>query len=443
LLKADQGTADIPVIFMTALESVVHKVKGFQEGAVDYLTKPVQTEELLARVTVHLHIRELTQSLQDQTLALAQANEEIQNLNAQLQAENIRVSADLRESERKYRTLVEEMSDGYVVIEEGNIVFANQAFCEMHGYQIEEVISKPLSRFVDPEDHKKIEAIYRRSHQEKSGSYLYEYLRLTKDGRSLFTEITIRTTHYENRLVDISICRDITERVGMEQRMREAERLAYIGRITASLSHEIRNPLSAVKMNLQILKKRELLQDNDARRVDISIQEVMRLEGILSELLDFAKPLSLKITICHVNQILTSCLELLQIKFDQKKLAIIPTLDSAMPEMQADREKLSQAFMNLLLNAFEASDEHGTLWIRSRYHPQPGTHKLEVMVEDEGTGLPKKLLDDIFKPFFTTKEKGTGLGLTNVKNIIEAHKGRIEAENRHPHGAIFRIWLPA
>jgi PAS domain S-box-containing protein len=442
-LKADENTKDIPVIFMTALESTENKVRGFQEGAVDYITKPLQYEEVLARVTTHLHIRELTQHLQRQTAELASANTEIRYLNEQLRAENLRVIADLKESEHKYKTLVEEITDGYFVIQDGVIVFANQAFCHMHGYQLEEVLGKPFTMFVDPESRKETADIYHKTHQEMTVSRLFEYLRLTKGGHSLSTEMTVKATYYENKLVDIGICRDITERIQMEQRVRDAERMADIGRITTSLSHELRNPLSAIKMNLQILKKNHQFADNDQRRIDISVREVGRLEGVLNELLDFAKPLHLNMSTCNINTVLSSCLELLNETFEEKQLSVTRYFDPNIPDFRGDEKKLSQAFINLLLNASEVSNQEGKIWVTSQYcHPDPDNPQIEVIVQDEGCGLPKQELSEIFKPFFTTKTHGTGLGLTNVKQAIEAHGGRVEAGNRHPSGASFRVYLP-
>ena len=178
-LKAEETTKDIPVIFMTALVSTEDKVRGFEVGGVDYVTKPFQQEEVLARVAAHVHIRELTRSLQAQTAELAQANAEIRGLNEQLQAENLRVSADLRESEYKYQTLVAEITDGYFVLQDERIVFANQAFCRMHGYQLDEVLGKEFIFFVDPESRKEVAAVYQQTRQAMSVSHLFGYLRLT------------------------------------------------------------------------------------------------------------------------------------------------------------------------------------------------------------------------------------------------------------------------
>jgi len=351
-------------------------------------------------------------------------------------------TAELKESEIKYKTLVEEINDGYFVIQDEVIVFANQAFCQMHGYSPDEVIGQKYYNFIAPEDQSKFIGIYTDSRNRKSAHPIFEYNRMTREGRRFPTEIMAKATQYENRMSNIGICRDITKRVEMEKRIMEAERMAYIGQITTSLSHEIRNPLSVVKMNLQILNKNPNLRGNDQRRVEISTKEVIRLDRILTELLDFAKPLQFEFKSSSINRIISSCGELLDMKFKEKELSTSFSLSPQIPEMLADEGKMEQVFINLLLNAVEASSKSGNIFVASRYHKDHETGGVEIIVEDDGAGIPEEHLSDIFKPFFTTKTKGTGLGLTNVKQIVEAHRGSITAKNRSPHGASFQIHFP-
>jgi PAS domain S-box-containing protein len=362
--------------------------------------------------------------------------------NRRLEEEVRAQTAQLMESELKYKTLVEEINDGYFVVQNEHIVFANQAFCQMHEYALEEILGRKFHDFVAPESREKVRAIYKRSYQKKDVPRSFEYRRLLKSGKCFLTEILAKNTRYDNRPSSIGICRDITERVKMEQRVREAERMAYIGQITTSLSHEIRNPLSAVKMNLQILKKNPQLLGNDQRRIDISVKEVIRLERILKEILDFAKPLQVKFGPANVNEILISCIELLDMKFKEKNLSIKKVLEPLVPKIFADSEKLGQAFINLILNAIESSDDTGRICIKTLYQPDGGSPHVDVLIQDEGNGVPDEILGEIFKPFFTTKSKGTGLGLSNVKRIIEAHGGWVEPEQGHARGASFRVTIP-
>lgn len=196
---------------------------------------------------------------------------------------------------------------------------------------------------------------------------MLEYLRITRDGETYPTEIFSKATEWGNKPSVIGIFRDITERVQMEQKIRESERMAYIGRIATSLSHEIRNPLSAVQMNLQILNKNPQLKGNDQKRVDISVKEVKRLEKILQELLDFAKPIRLNLKQESLNEILLFSIELLEMKIESEKISLVTDLDTNIPLMQIDGQMLVQAVLNLLLNAVEASTEGQQIHLRSQY----------------------------------------------------------------------------
>jgi signal transduction histidine kinase len=217
--------------------------------------------------------------------------------------------------------------------------------------------------------------------------------------------------------------------------------MADIGRITASLSHEIRNPLSAVQMNLQILKKNPQLKGNDQKRVDISVREVKRLEKILEELLDFAKPIRLNVKKESLNELLLSSIELLEMKIESENIILKTDLDPNIPLIYIDRQMLIQAVLNLLLNAVEVSSAGKRIHLCSEYDKEHG-EMVVVMVSDEGPGIPENIISEIYKPFFTTKVKGTGLGLNNVKRIAEAHGGRVEARNVLPRGACFTLQIP-
>jgi PAS domain S-box-containing protein len=351
-------------------------------------------------------------------------------------------TAELLESELNYKTLVEEINDGYVVIQGETIVFVNPAFCQMHGCTRQEVLGHSIQRFIAPESRSRFTEMLSIPPGASGTDTVFEYTRLTTQGELFPSEITVKSTYYNKIASSIGICRDITQRVKMEKRVREAERMAYIGHLTTSLSHEIRNPLSAIKLNLQILEKNASLTGNNQRRMEISVREVKRLEGILQELLDFAKPLALRVEPVDINQTLWQCTELLEMKFKEKGVRIGLCTDPLMPMAWVDREKVEQAFMNLLLNALDASPPKKEVMVTSLHFTAGKVREIQVSFQDQGNGISIAHLQEIFKPFFTTKGKGTGLGLTNVIRVAEAHGGKIEVENCYPCGALFRIHLP-
>lgn len=353
-------------------------------------------------------------------------------------------TAELAESERKYKTLVEEINDGYVVVRGQQIVFANPAFARIHGWPTDGVIGARFTDFVAPESRDKIVSLYNRGMLvgKNAAPKAFEYTRLTMDGKTYPTEILARVTHYDNHLSTIAICRDITERVRMEKKVREAERMATIGQITTSLSHEVRNPLSAIKLNLQVIKKNAMLKGNDERRIDISVQEVKRLERILQELLDFAKPLSLRLQPADVHMIIRRCAELLDEKFKEKSIQVQFDLEPIMPKVPLDAEKFQQAVMNLLLNAIDASPAGGRIHISIGIDWRNAQRYAAIRIQDAGVGVPPELLGEIQKPFFTTKTRGTGLGLTNTERVVRDHGGWLEIDNQPEGGAVFTLMMP-
>ena len=351
-------------------------------------------------------------------------------------------TAELQESELNYKTLVEEIQDGYLVIRDGVVVYVNQAFCRMHGYDMEEVLQQPFARFIASEDCGKFDRIQVHSPEMPISGALIEYLRRTQNGEQFPTEITMKNTRFQNHCSTIGLCRDITQRVRMEKRVRDAERMATIGRITASLSHEIRNPLSAIKLNLQILKKNNLLQGNDQRRIDISVGEVNRLENILNELLDFAKPMTLKPQPCILHSTILQCIEVLEIQCREKHLIVHLNLDDRITEVVLDPEKIQQAVINLMLNAIEASPEDSTIKLSTLYRPKSPEPEVVIGVRDYGEGVTADIAEAIFEPFYTTKSQGTGLGLTNVRRVAAAHGGSVEIDRQLSPGTAFYLILP-
>jgi len=351
-------------------------------------------------------------------------------------------TAELTESELKYKTLVEEISDGYLVLDKERIAFVNPAFYRMHGYKVTDRLKKSFLFFVAKASLEKVSQIITQEIKKGTEPEAFEYLRLTREGECLPTEINFRRSQFQGQAYNLCIVRDITKRVQMEKQSREFERMAYIGELTTSLSHEIRNPLSSIKMNLQILGKNIMLKGNDRQRIQISEREINRLERILKELLDFAKPMPLKLTKTHINQVVCSCVELLEIKFYRKSIDYKIHVDSSLNEIPADKGKIEQMVINLLLNALDSVDDFGKIRILTQKKTKQGKPFAMIRVEDDGKGISKELLPHIFEPFYTTKATGTGLGLANVKQIATAHKGQVQLIDLKNSGAAFEVFLP-
>jgi len=350
---------------------------------------------------------------------------------------------DLAASERRYKTLVEEINDGYFVLRNEKFIFANRAFCKMHGATPKRMLGERFDTFVAEKDRRRVMNAYLELLDGHPTIRQLEYKRIGASGLDEGdTEIKAKVVDLGASSVTIGICRDITERVEMEKKVREHERMAYVGQLTASLSHEIRNPLSAVKMNMQILSRKLPVNGFDRRRLDIVTHEVTRLESILRQLLDLAKTVSPSPTMENINEIINACMELLDPKLREAGIEARLRLDASLPPAQLDRGMIEQALMNLLLNAIEALSNGGVISVSTGPVFLNGESGFEICIEDNGIGIKPESMDRIFTPFFSEKRHGTGLGLTNVKRIVEAHKGRLLVQSEPGNGARFRVQAP-
>jgi PAS domain S-box-containing protein len=348
---------------------------------------------------------------------------------------------ELAESESKYRVLVEEINDGYFVNQNGRIVFANQAYCDLHGYPPQEMFGKHYKDLIAPKSLPMVQRLYEKRMAGEDTKDLYIYLRRHKNGNTLPTENKVKRILYQGDYAVAGICRDITERIETEKRIRESERLAHIGKLTTSLAHEIRNPLSSVKMNSQIILKNTDFGGNDKRRMEIIIHEISRLERILDEMLDFAKPVKLNLDPVSINTVIDSCLEIMDARIREKNIAVKKASVRRLPPILIDYEKIEQAMINVLLNAVEVLPEGGHIEIVTKHLRMDGG-AIQVEISDDGPGISAEDFPYIFDPFFSNKKKGTGLGLSNVKKIIEAHGGTGTVAPRKPHGTRVSLTIP-
>ncbi|MCF8090850.1 MAG: two-component sensor histidine kinase [Desulfotignum sp.] len=228
------------------------------------------------------------------------------------------------------------------------------------------------------------------------------------------------------------------ERLRLEEKLRQAEHLSAIGEMTAGVSHEIRNPLGIIKSSAQLMKKKMIKLDASSNIPDIIIEESQRLNNIITDFLNFARPRQADLRPCHIHDVIEKNLSFLEPQIQTQKIKINKAYHSNLPSISADPDMLYQAFLNILLNCFQAVGKNGTVTISTWFH----TRTVSISFTDNGPGIEKNMLKKIWTPFFTTKDTGTGLGLGIVKNIIEAHNGKIHISNAAPSGAVVDIELP-
>ena len=351
-------------------------------------------------------------------------------------------TAELAESERRYKTLVDEINDGYFMLQGERIIFANQAFCQMHGAALEGVLGKAFSSFVAPDFRAQVMGALWDSLARRSEGGQLEYERAGCPAPQAATEIKYRVVDLGQGPVTIGVCRDISQRVAMEATIREHERMAYVGHVAASLSHEIRNPLSTCTLNMLVLNQKLDLDGFDRRRLEITVRELTRLEDILRQLLDLARPLSLNRRPVHLPQVVRDCLDLLASKMKAQGIRAKQHHAGGLPPLEVDPDKIEQALLNLLLNAIESVEQGGRITVWTRPVSDDQGKWAELGVHDNGPGIDPEVKENLFAPFATNKARGTGLGLSNVKRVLEAHGGRVLVKSRLGLGATFMLRLP-
>ena len=235
----------------------------------------------------------------------------------------------------------------------------------------------------------------------------------------------------------------IEEKRELQRRAQIAEKLATIGTLTAGLSHEIKNPLNAITLQLAVLERRirrvpDSAQPSLVEPLRLVQDEVTRLNRILEEFLQFARPRELRAAAINIETVLAHVADLLALEAQRAEVQLECRCGS-MPRVQGEEGRLQQAIVNLVLNAIQATPPGGFV----RIEAEAGEEGVLLAVEDSGPGIPEELRPRIFEPFFTTKAAGSGLGLPLVHSIVEQHRGSITIERGAAGGARFVLRLPS
>ncbi len=230
------------------------------------------------------------------------------------------------------------------------------------------------------------------------------------------------------------------ERLKLEEKLQQAEHLSTIGQMTAAVSHEIRNPLGIIKSSSQLLRKKMEKAGQETRIADIIVEESSRLDHIITDFLNFARPKTPHLRPCRIDSILEKSLEFIESECHDTGIRVKNQFQKNLPEILADQDMIYQVFLNILLNSIQAMDQGGLLTVETSM--EEGGNALHIRFMDTGGGISPEQLKKIWTPFYTTKETGTGLGLGIVKNIIQSHNGKIQAGNNADGGAVFDIFLP-
>jgi two-component system NtrC family sensor kinase len=226
----------------------------------------------------------------------------------------------------------------------------------------------------------------------------------------------------------------------LQQRIHQSEKLALLGELAMGVAHEVRNPLGAIKTCGQFLEEKFGPGDKRTKFTQLIIRESERLDQLVSRLLNFARPAERSLQYEDINELLDNAITLAVLKVNGPRISVFRRFAAGLPQLFVDAKRLSQAFLNVLLNAIDAMPVKGTLTISTSVEKEQ--QKIAVTITDTGEGIPQESIEKIFYPYFTTRSRGTGLGLAIVQQIVAEHNGTIDVKSRVNEGTTITITLP-
>ncbi len=352
------------------------------------------------------------------------------------------VKKTLNEMKDYTTKLLETMDNAVISVDnKGNIKTFNRKSEEIFGKKKEEVLNKDCQ-----------EVLNLKINGER---LLKEYL---LEKKNITQEIVLEEKGLKKKILDlntsfltgesgeitgvVAVIRDVTEINDLNEEVARHKRLAALGKLSAGIAHEIRNPLSSIRGLAQFVYNSFSKTDERKEDLDAIIQEVDRLNKLVVQVLDFAKLKKPNLTRFSLNDLIRKITELFKLEIKDKQIKFSLKLSPDISKIQADEDQVRQILMNVIINAIQAIPKKGEIKIKTEKTLLKGEPAIKLIIEDSGIGIPEKDFTQIFDPFFSTKDKGSGLGLSIVYKLIEAHQGEIKVESKEGEGTKFVIFLP-
>ncbi len=436
----------VPVIVITAHASLQTAIDAVKHGAYDYIPKPLESNALVTAVKRaadrHRLLTEndrLVQTLQNKVAELSRLHLLANELAKDLQQRMELRTAELHRSERLTESIINHLASGLMLADPGGVItLVNPQGLLTLNCRVEELLGCKLTDLF-PNAGELLEVRGDSSHRE---------LNLTlRDGTTIPIGFgnSYLTDDRGNREGVIVVFRDLSEIKLLQAELRRKDRLAAIGQVVAGVAHEVRNPLFGITSVAQILKREADLTLAHRELVEAMFSETQRLNALVSDLLLFGGPSLLERRPTDLHQLLDACFHLYSGEIRERAIELQKVYHPHLRVLSADQDKLTQVILNLLKNALEATPPGGTVTVRTdgpRTERKVDTDQVEVSFSDTGCGISAEDRDRIFDLFFTTKPRGTGLGLPICRRIVEDHGGTISVESRPGQGTTFTIQLP-
>ncbi len=362
-----------------------------------------------------------------------------------------RTEEELRKSEEKYRTIIETIQDGYYEVDmAGNLTFFNDVMCEITGYLGPELKSMSYREFMDEENASKTSEAFNRVLRTEKPNKVFDHDTTRKDGtkRNLTISISLIRDSLGQPSGFRGICRDITERKRAEEQLLRIEKLESLGVLAGGIAHDFNNILTSILGNISLAKISPHLPDTICGRLGEAEKAVARARELTQQLLTFSRGgAPIKRTV-SIGELVKDCCEFAA---RGSNVRCEFSLSDDIYALEVDVGQIGQVISNLIINADHAMPEGGVIHVRVENVAVTEEEGLsltsgryvKLSIEDQGVGIPPKILSKIFDPYFTTKQKGSGLGLATAYSIVKSHGGLITVDSEMGVGTTFHIYLPA
>lgn len=364
--------------------------------------------------------------------------------------------AELKRAEERYRLLFEHANDAIFIVQGDRIKFPNPKTMQILGLSAQEIENRPFIEFVHPSDREMVlHNNQRRLAGDSTLPETYSFRIIASDKRHYTVEINAVLITWEQRPATLNFVRDVTEKIRLEDHLRQAQKMESIGILAGGVAHDFNNLLQVMSGNLQLLLGNMPPSHPDTSRLQVVARSIDRAGKLVQQLLLFSRKAVVRKELLDFNREVDDALKILE-RTIPKMIVIQKHLTSNLWLVSADPVQVEQVLLNLGTNAMDAMPGGGTFLVKTRnmvldpefsgHYPEAGTGRFVLLtVSDTGCGMTKETLNHVFDPFFTTKEvgRGTGLGLASVYGIVRAHGGFIRCYSEPDQGTTFKIYWPA
>jgi two-component system, cell cycle sensor histidine kinase and response regulator CckA len=362
--------------------------------------------------------------------------------------ERKRTAEALRESEEKYRLLVQNASDAIVVARDGMLCFVNSRAIALSGYTEEELLSKPFIAVVHPQDRDTVQSNYLKKLSGKPVPMGYTFRCLHKDGGIKWVEPSAVRISWEGAPATLNFLRDITEKHRLEEELLKAQKLEAIGVLAGGIAHDFNNILAAIMGNVSLAKMDVNQNDKIHHILEEAEEASKRAKALTRQLLTFSKGGAPVKEVTTISDVIVGCSNF---ALSGSRIGCDFNLPADLWPVKIDVGQINQVIQNIIINADQAMHAGGTIRISAANITvnmnhglplQPGNYVL-LTFQDSGSGISEANLKKIFDPYFTSKENGSGLGLTTAYSIIKKHDGHITVDSQVGVGTTFNVYLPS